>query len=626
MKIKLLFILFFFTTALVARPNSEKVSIKNECLKTLYELDDAMLNFQIIDDGRADYGALRCDHCNVLHTRAGEAVFPFAVAWKQGGEEKYLRAAIALGNWLIRRQQTDGSWKETPEEWTGTTADQLLMMACAYPILQPRLSQTEKASWKNSIKGAADYLTKVMRPEFASINYCATTTSSLVMANKVIPNQKYIDKAKVLAHQVVAKMDMDGFITGEGGRVRGVKYGVDVGYNIDMSLWGLGLYARVAGDTLVDRYVRNALKTHLWFVYPNGIIDGSWGIRCNKWTTFGSATADGCQILFSLFAQDDSRYRTAAMRNLQYLRTNFHNGYIGYGPHYWRIFEIPPCIYPTFVRAKNLALAVEFGEQEAGETAPLPTEQTGWAKLFPTVDVVLVRTKNFMATVTAYRYKDLAKWEKSKYMHRPTGGSISDLWVAGHGLLQASSVTEYHRWEPMHFPEMGDIKSLTPRIEFTDGDHYYTNLYEFDGRISLDKKDDHKFIVATSGELKDKTQIPGGIAYILRHTFNDDFIEKEVTLRFHDNRTPVEIVEPFVWNERMTFRQIDARTIRIDSPDKSFEVKLVKGDAKLELGTNREQYRSVYPALKCFPICLKVRPKRNEFLAKVRYRISPAAE
>ena len=599
---------------------AEQVNLKNECLKTLYELDDALLALQINKHDDANVGALQCESCNVLHTRAGEAVFPFTVAYKYCGEPKYLDAAIELGNWLIRQQQRDGSWKETPEEWTGTTADQLLMMACAYPILQPHLSRTEKAAWKNSIEEAADYLTKVMSPEFASINYCATTTASLTMANKVVARPGYIDKAKTLAHQVVAKMDEDGFITGEGGRVRGVKYGVDVGYNIDMSLWGLGLYARFTGDTLVDRYVRKALGTHLYFVYPNGIIDGSWGIRSNKWTTFGSATADGCQILFSLYAGDDPRYRTAAMRNLQYLRTNFQNGYIGYGPHYWRIFDAPPCIYPTFVRAKNLALAVAFGEQKAGELEPLPTEQVGWAKLFSTVDVVLVRTKNLMATVTAYRYKDLSKWEKSKYMHRPTGGAISDLWVAGHGLLQASSVTEYHRWEPMHFPEMGEIKPLTPRIEFRDGGHYYTNLYEFDGRMVLEEKDD-AFVVSTSGELKDKTQIPGGIAYILTHTISDDFIEKEVALRFHDNRSPVEIVEPFVWNKDMTFQQVDAKTVRIDSPDRSFEFKLVKGDARVSIGENKEQFLAPYPALKCFPIYLFVRAPENGFLRKVIYRI-----
>ncbi len=42
------------------------------------------------------------------------------------------------------------------------------------------------------------------------------------------------------AHQVVEMMDPDHFITGEGGRVKGVKYGVDLSYNMEMSLMGTG--------------------------------------------------------------------------------------------------------------------------------------------------------------------------------------------------------------------------------------------------------------------------------------------------------------------------------------------------------------------------------------------------
>ena len=70
---------------------------------------------------------------------------------------------------------------------------------------------------------------------------------------------------------------------------------------------------------------------------------------------------------------------------------------------------------------------------------------------FPSLDVTRVRTENFMATVTAYTYKD-PKGARSKYMFRPTGGAISALWLKDYGFLQASSPTEYHRWEPMSFP------------------------------------------------------------------------------------------------------------------------------------------------------------------------------
>jgi len=58
-----------------------------------------------------------------------------------------------------------------------------------------------------------------------------------------------------MARQVVGKMDDDLFITGEGGRVFEAKYGVDLGYEMDMSLWGLGLYARLNKDVVVEQAV-----------------------------------------------------------------------------------------------------------------------------------------------------------------------------------------------------------------------------------------------------------------------------------------------------------------------------------------------------------------------------------
>jgi len=484
------------------------------------------------------------------------------------------------------------------------------------------LSASEAKAWRASIRKAADYLTRVMSPEFASINYCATTTASLAMTNLIIPDERYSRKARQLAIQVIAKMDEDGFITGEGGRIRGVKYGVDLAYALDMSLWGLGLYARVTGDSLVNQYVRKSLRNHLYFVYPNGAIDGSWGIRSNKWTTYGSQTADGCQILFRLYAPEDARYRTAALRNLRYLRTMMKDGMIGYGPHYWRLFDSPPCIYPTFVRAKNLALAIAQGEQQQGAIPDLPADETGWSRLFPTVDVALVRSKDFMATITAYRYKDVKRMQESKYMHRPTGGSISNLWVEGHGFLQTSSQTTYRRWEPMHFPEAPGVISLTPRIEYRDESGYYTNLYEFDGRLSVAGEGKVPVTVSTSGELKDETQFPGGVAYIWTHTISDATIEKTVHLRYHGRKPQVRIIEPIVQQPGMSFELKDARTVLIRGGKREFRFEIVAGNAAIELGKDESRFWYPFPPIKCYPIVLIPTTEPDQFTHTITYRIS----
>ena len=424
-----IFLAVFFLLYGCSKSESKSYGFHKEVGNTLEILVDALKALQITDPQNPDFGALQCPACNVLHTRAAEAVYPFAVWSEISGEEVYGRSAVDLGNWLIRQQQVDGSWKETPEAWTGTTTDQLLMISGAYPMLKHRLSADEKSQWQQAIRAAADYLLKVMDPGFASINYCATTAISLLSADQVLHKAGYRKKAGNLAHQVVAMMNEEGFIEGEGGRVYGSKYGSDIGYELDMSLWGLGLYAQISGDTMVAEKVRSALATHLPFVYPDGSIDGSWGIRSNKWTTYGSMTADGCQILFGLYAGTDQCYGSAALRNLFYLRRMIRNGIIGYGPQYWEIYDKPPCIYPTFVRATNLAMTLKHTPDLEIEPAKIPSDRHNWFRFYPSVDVVLVRSENYMATVTAYRYKDLAKGPESKYMHRPTGGSVSNLWI-----------------------------------------------------------------------------------------------------------------------------------------------------------------------------------------------------
>jgi hypothetical protein len=621
--VKLLFTSFLISLLLFAcNFEDPEISLKTESLTTLYVFADGLYRQQLKDQDNENFGALRCDLCNVLHTRAGEAVYPFAVCYKNNGEKKYLQAGINLGNWLIKQQLENGEWKETPEEWTGTTTDQLLMLAAAYPILEDHLTEAEREIWISTIENAATYLVNVMSPEFASINYCATTTASLVFANMITPNDKFLQKAKILAHQVIARMDEDGFICAEGGRVKGLKYGADVGYEIDMSLWGLALYARLTGDNLVDALVQKSLSNHLYFVYPNGAIDGSWGIRSNKWTVYGSATADGCQILFSLFTSKDPRYRTAALKNLELLRQMHKDGIVGYGPQYFDLFDKPPCIYPTFVRAKNLAMTVEHGDQTEGLTPPLPTDEPSWVRSYPTVDVALVRSDNIMATVSAYRYKDIKGMENSKYMHRPSGGSMSGLWIKDYGFLQIASQTEYRRWEPMHFPEAEGILPLTSRIEFNNDSGYYTNLYEFDGRFTVESSKGSVAKISTVGYLKNKKQQPGGVAFRWTHEVFGDRIIRSVDIRYHGKYPKISIVEPLVEYAGMEILLVENRVVEVKSGDKKFTIKILEGDAKFILGRDEDRYWSPYPSFKCYPVELVILPDSTSFSRNITYEIA----
>ncbi len=610
-------ILLLFTACSKDKP---KVSLKNECIKNLYVLADTLIGFQELNPGAENFGALYCEACSDYHTRASEAVLPFTVAYKESGNKKYLTSAISTGNWLIEQQLENGAWNETPSTWTGTTADQLLMMASAYPILKNELTESQQYAWKASIKNASDWIVENMNHEFASINYCATSTATLMAAFQVVPDSAYVRKADELAMLCVSKLDDDFFLTGEGNRIRGTKYGVDLGYSMDMSIWGLGLYAKLRGNKLVDSMMQEAVKRLVYFIYPDGSTDGSWGVRASKWTTYGSITADGCQILFSLYSEDNPVYRTAAIENLNYLMTmRDKNGLITYGPHYSRMYEDKPCNYPTFCRAKNLAMAIVYGDQTEGKTTKLPTQEINWMKYFNTIDVALLRTENFMTTITGYRYKDIRRGADFKYMHRPSGGSITNLWVQDYGYLQASSQTEYHIWE-MHYPEAENSLSITPRIEFQDSNALYTNLYEFDSHMETIEHENY-FEVIASGELKDRNRWEGGVAYTLTHKIYDDHIDKNIRLRSHGQKPLVKIIEPFIKNVDTKFTKVNNTQIDINGGSREFTFKLLKQDYELEMGTDEERYSQPFPALIGYPIIINVEPGENNFIKEVSYRI-----
>jgi hypothetical protein len=392
---------------------------------------------------------------------------------------------------------------------------------------------------------------------------------------------------------------------------------------MEMSLWGLGYYAKVFGDTLVDREVRNSLRNHLYFIYPDGSMDNSWGIRSNKWTTYGGVTSDGCQVLFSLYSTEDPRCVTAAVQNLRYLKKSIRDGLVEYGPHHREIFDTPPCIYPTFTKVKNIAFAYELEREGELSASPLPTERESFLKTFPTLDVSLVRTKNFVATVTAYRYKDLAGRSRSKYMYRPSGGAVSLLWVKGHGYLQASSVTEYGRPEPMTFPEAPGAGCLTPRIEYRDSTGYFTNLFDFDSRMEArgDSSDVGRYGIDVEGELRDREWLSGGVGFRMEYRFAGESIEKTVSLIYHDARPRITIVEPVIDNPGMTFTRIDDTTIAISSGGKQFEFHLENGAAVLSLGTESNDYWAPFPALRARPISLIIQPPADGFRQEVRYRL-----
>lgn len=595
--------------------------VEKEYLATLKELSKALLGQQNTDPTSTEYGGLLDPENDIYYTRAAEALYPFTVLWQITGDKKYRTAAINLGNWLITKQEKTGEWVENPWEWTGTTADQLLMMATAYPELKQHLSEEEQGRWEWSMHDAGMYLVKKMEPDFASINYVPTSSGTMAMLwRNVFPDSlKFKVKAQKLAWQTVAKMDHDQFIHGEAARAHGVKYGVDLSYQMDMSLWGLTLYARATGDAQVEDYVRKSLEKVQHFVYPNGIIDGSWGARSYKWTGYGTKTADGANVLFSLFAHENSTYQTASLRNLKYLRSSIKEGFVGYGRDVWAFGSKTgkPNLYPTFARAKNLALALEFGQHQQGDTEPIPADQGDWIKEFPTLQVATLRKGPWMATISSYDYSDYISWGKDKYRHFPRGGAMLNLWAKDFGILHAASQVKYVRGETIHMPPITDsIASLTPRIEFRNENGYFTNLYDVKSHMNIEESED-VFNIITDGELSDEQFLPGGVAYRYDYQIGATLLKKTITIRYHDRKPDVQIVEPIILSEGVSVEKTDNNTVTIRSPKRTIILTVEAKNATLVVGEDAERFWFPFPGLKAYPVKIKVKTPEDGFLEMV---------
>lgn len=621
------FIAIIFVFSFSIFTSNSKIFAANDTLsilakETLLKLNSTLAQLQNTTKTDKDFGAIYCKHCNLYHTRAAEALFPLAYEYKITGNRERLKSALELGRWLLKQQKAGGEWVETPEEWTGTSTDQLLMLVLAYPIISKELNEKEQKEWLQSFEKAGDYLCRMMNNVFASINYCATTTATLSELFKIVPKDVYKIKSADLAYQIVAKMNAEYFIEGEGSLVNDeMKYGIDLGYNMEMSLWGLTRYAVNFNDIAVLNAVRESLKNHIWFIYPNGALDGSWGIRSNKWTIYGSGTSDGCHPLLAMFSDENDQYRTAAIRNINLLNTCITNsGLVGYGPHHSKVMKDVPCVYPTFAKAKSMAMALLWVKDDAGKQVPIETDNVGY-KYFPSLNAAVIRTENICATVTAYNY--IAKeGAKSKYMHRPSGGSMSACWINGMDMFQVSSQTEYQRWEEMHFPVAEGIRPLTPRIEFNDDKGYYTNLYEFNATFQVSEQNSSVKTTAY-GELRNRDRQESGIGYVLTHEFAADELTKRFTIRYETKSNLVRIIEPVVYNESTKIEKTAGNKLKISYQNKTVELTVEGANCDLQIDSESfKNYWSPYPAVQTMPIVITVNNKgENTKEVTLKYKI-----
>lgn len=348
------------------------------------------------------------------------------------------------------------------------------------------------------------------------------------------------------------------------------------------------------------------------------MMDYSAGIRSNKWTIYGSGTSDGPHPLFALLSSYDSSFVSAAVRSIDQISRNFSScGLLGFGPSYDQIWSSAPCIYPTFTKEKSLAMALSWIEDDPVELPALQCDKN-FDRYFQSLNTAVVRRGPFMATVTAYNYK-AKEAERSKYMHRPSGGAMSVLWVEGFGLLEASSQSEYHRWEPMSFPEIPAPLPLTPRIELRSGTMTASNLYDFDATMFYSASDEVKCRVM--GNLRDHSQSYAGVGYTIEYEFSDEGLIKRYKAKRQTARGKIFVVEPILVDPDLKVLRSDADLLVLERNSVKVCIRC-KGANMVLRREESAEYRHIYPSLQAIPLEIEL----GDEAVELRYSLMQRTE
>ncbi len=522
------------------------ISVESEILETVKAMADLL-----IDEMREEDGAVFCSQCGIAHGRSPESIFPFAFLYRETGKQNYRDAALACGGWLVRNQMPDGSWhNEQSVKWPGITVFNLLALLGAIDLLQEcvdcsplRSASLKAARW---VEGAIDR-------GYANINYPITAMAVLALAAQILGVPSFSHSAGRLRDDCIEIFTGEGFIHGEGNAYPSV----DIGYNFDMSLGMLALFARLTDDERVLALALRSTGTHLEFLYPDGSLDNSFGTRSYKWTLFGSKTAHAMQIPLLLLADRDQRFSLAAVRNLRYLNRIRQGGFIPTGP---ARYDNRVCIHASFTRMTALSQALYFARRfnidiTVHEGAQLPSEQHT-SRFYENINTLLYRGRDFVATVAGY---GVSYWNGP--LNHPSGGSLSYLYHRRTGPLQIGSVNEYIREEPFNMTEMPQRESITPRIELVS-DPRCSNVYCSDSAITL--KDN---TVHVGGVLQ---RVEASFAYSIEYRFARDMLIKRY--RVAGGTGMFRIIEPiFAYDDDSVER--GEGIILIMQPERVVEVK-----------------------------------------------------
>jgi hypothetical protein len=505
---------------------TEMTIFEKQSFSLLQTWCDAMIREQVNNpNDPVSNGALYCEACDLIHGRCADAVYPFMYMADKTGEKKYLDAAIKVMDWSVNVDLPDGSWTNMidPKSWNGTTVFGSIALGEALHYHGDILPKEIKEKWENRLKSAIEYVYLKFDDHFSHINYRFTAVHALNFLGKYFNEEKYIKRSKELAELIPNYLtEPNKLIFGEDHpdndkSAKGL-YPIDIGYNVEESLNGVVQYAVHENDEPLIKLLTESLNGHLEFMLPDGAWDNSFGTRQNKWTYWGSRTTDGCQPAFSLLADKNPAFGTAAILSTELLKRCTVNGLLAGGLHY-ETHGVKPCMHHTFAHAKNLAFVLDnaYKLKHVNDNTPVPRAFSDSVKHFTELDVWLGARGPWRCTVSSYDQI----WKKP-YSVAGTGGALNVLWHEKVGPLFTASMAEYIEVEDYNQqPQPGEDFCLTPRVERFVNDVWYTNIHDLNAKV--DFKDDNKvinFFVEAALTNREKEIINNAGNYKLNYQFD----------------------------------------------------------------------------------------------------------
>lgn len=526
--------------------------------------------FQQNDSHRTDYGALYCPFHDCYHARCAEAAFPLVSAGLSIPDTDMLEKGLLLCDWLVSRQNQDGSWHETPDRWKGTTVFQLMALSAVVDCAGQRLSDDRRRGFGQAISKAATWVSRHVSIRAMTTNYVASGAAALALAHRTAPDQTdWSVTARRLARKAMSRINREGLIKGEGVSrrifkiIRRPSNAIDIGYGLEMSLSALAIYAAVVADRHWSRKILFAIESHLAFIYPDGSLDNSLGSRGYKWTLLGSKTAHGSQPALVYASPSSPRARLALERIVRGMEGFLKDGLVTDGPYADGKLGLS-CLYATVMRSAALALSLHYLDPldlQDGEGSDISASTV---TRFRSLNSHIVTHDQWKTTISGYGATSLcSETRPPEYYYTPGGGSVTYLLHRHWGAIQAATQLKYALIEPMHIPAVvSPPVSLTPRVALYTAQGTATSAHWRRPRISTLWEGDLPRLIVKTGFLLPEgkgKKMPDDL--FLSYAWESSRIVKSFRLVLKERYPKVEIIEPLILPKEANPQAIDNQLV-----------------------------------------------------------------